>query len=583
STPKPNPAALAAARVLEFHFTPVHNAQLALWIEDNAGHFLATVALTEAVSARGIGNRPGASQMNSGFRWPYGRREGVLPVWAHRRQNAPGAKPFRRVIFQNRTSEGRASRTNPDHSRDDYFCLSFNRAAGTKDALDAVSCASVFTSDKGRFITEDDVALGYAEPYEDPLTHAGIMQPLSLHSLYPPRRDVSPCATGGDCNDHLDVAQFDSHTREVMPDIDAVSMATPKGDDPQQRLFSVPEAWAGGEYRACLEINVEGDHNGAYDEAHFPTPLTPEAAWDDWARDYGYPYRGQPSVVYCLPFALQSETEATFHTDQPEGSPGHWDTSAPGYGALTGMLGMTDDPINAPGSGADRLRRDAAGDRLVVLVKPAVTCASNAAPSGVDELALWQHPDDRRAHEWLELSFRAAGDDRGIFSYDVRVSDKPIVDDTSFMRGQPAKAASTAAEQLFVPASQPAGAPVQVALGGLTAETRYFVGVRAIDGCAMTGPISVAEFTTPKRIFATVTPCFVATAAYGTPLAAEIGALRRFRDRHLASHALGRAWVAAYHRYGPWLAERVRDDERLRAAARTLLAPAVAAARLLDN
>ena len=127
----------------------------------------------EAFVLRGIGNRPGATQMNSGFRWPYGRREGVLPVWAHRRLESPDAQPFRRVIFQNRSSEGFASRTSDDHSVDDYYCLSFDQSSTGRDALDAVTCASVFSSDKGRFMTKQDLTGGYGEPYEDPVTFAG--------------------------------------------------------------------------------------------------------------------------------------------------------------------------------------------------------------------------------------------------------------------------------------------------------------------------------------------------------------------------------------------------------------------------
>jgi hypothetical protein len=111
-------SAVLSPRVLEFRYTPAGNAQVAIWLENKAGEFLATVALTEAVATRGIGNRPGASQMNSGFRWPYGRREGVLPIWADRRASAPGARPFKRVIFQKRP-EGYASRLLPDASRDD--------------------------------------------------------------------------------------------------------------------------------------------------------------------------------------------------------------------------------------------------------------------------------------------------------------------------------------------------------------------------------------------------------------------------------------------------------------------------------
>src|SRR5690606_3797370 len=110
--------------------------------------FVTTLRLTDAVALRGIGNRTGASQMNSGYRWPYGRREGVLPVWAHRRASAPGASLFRTVMFQGR-DEGRAS--GGDSSVDNYFCLSFVKAASKQEALDAVSCASIFRSDKGRY------------------------------------------------------------------------------------------------------------------------------------------------------------------------------------------------------------------------------------------------------------------------------------------------------------------------------------------------------------------------------------------------------------------------------------------------
>src|SRR6185369_15119861 len=80
-----------APRVIEFRFTPTARAQIALWLERPDGTFLKTVFLTQAVGLRGIGNRPGAAEMNSGFHWPYGRREGALPIWAHRRAAAPGA------------------------------------------------------------------------------------------------------------------------------------------------------------------------------------------------------------------------------------------------------------------------------------------------------------------------------------------------------------------------------------------------------------------------------------------------------------------------------------------------------------
>src|SRR4051794_31330684 len=128
-------------RAIVLTFTPTERAQIAIWIEAADGTFLNTVGLTQAVSVRGIGNRPGSSQMNSGYHWPYGRREGVLPVWAHRRAAAPGAGQFPRVIFQNR-SEGWASRLCEDSTLDAYFCLSFTAESTRREGLDAISCAS---------------------------------------------------------------------------------------------------------------------------------------------------------------------------------------------------------------------------------------------------------------------------------------------------------------------------------------------------------------------------------------------------------------------------------------------------------
>ena len=172
-------AAWAASRAIALRFTPTGRAQIAIWVERPDGSFLATVGLTQAVSYRGIGNRPGATQMNSGYHWPYGRREGVLPIWAHRRAAAPGAGQFPRVIFQNRP-EGYASRTCEDSTLDKYFCLPFTGNTH-KDGLDAITCASPFNSDKGRVMRPADVNAGYSEPAE--MTGEGVRLPLSLLSF----------------------------------------------------------------------------------------------------------------------------------------------------------------------------------------------------------------------------------------------------------------------------------------------------------------------------------------------------------------------------------------------------------------
>lgn len=571
----------ARGEVLEFQFLPVRSAQIAVWLEAEDGTFLRTVALTEATARRGIGNRPGASQMNSGFRWPYGRREGVLPTWAYRRANAPGAAQFRRVIFQDRRAEGLASRTSNDYSRDDYFCLSFDRSRADRDALDAVSCASVFNSDKGRFMTDEDVAEGYAEPYEDITQGPGVPLPLSYHSAYPPRMDVGSCP--GSCFDHADVPTYADHARAVMPEIDTVSMATPAGEAVESLLFTVPPDWAPGQYQACIEINVEGDYNDTYNDRTYPTPVSPFDMWDSWATDYGYPYRGQPSVVYCTDIALGSGGSVGSSTAEPSGSVATWDTTGEDFGKLVGMEGMTDDPELAPGQGADRLRRMEDGSRFRVTTRPPASCESDAAPTGISGLRLRPHPELLHAHEWAEMTFAAADDDQGVFRYDARISSAPIEDETAFQRAEPAKAATLEAEAVSIPTEVAAGGEVSVEIGGLVENTRHWVGVRAFDSCDQAGPITVVEFQTPERQFTTVTPCFIATAAYGSPLAADIGALRRFRDKHLQSHALGRAAVRAYYAVGPDLAASVAASETLRDLVRTALRPVVWLTETLDD
>jgi hypothetical protein len=58
-------------------------------------------------------------------------------------------------------------------------------------------------------------------------------------------------------------------------------------------------------------------------------------------------------------------------------------------------------------------------------------------------------------------------------------------------------------------------------------------------------------------------PCFIATAAYGTALHEDIEVLRDFRDAYLTSNPAGRAFVKSYYDANPPLADVIRDNERL--------------------
>ncbi len=63
-------------------------------------------------------------------------------------------------------------------------------------------------------------------------------------------------------------------------------------------------------------------------------------------------------------------------------------------------------------------------------------------------------------------------------------------------------------------------------------------------------------------------PCFIATAAYGTPLHEDIDVLRNFRDEYLMSNLPGRAFVKIYYSSSPPLANVIRENEGLRTAVR---------------
>ena len=72
-----------------------------------------------------------------------------------------------------------------------------------------------------------------------------------------------------------------------------------------------------------------------------------------------------------------------------------------------------------------------------------------------------------------------------------------------------------------------------------------------------------------------VSPCFIATAAYGSYLAPEVNALRHFRDKYLMTNAAGRAFVAFYYAHSPPYAAYIAKHDDLRLATRLLLTPLV--------
>lgn len=75
--------------------------------------------------------------------------------------------------------------------------------------------------------------------------------------------------------------------------------------------------------------------------------------------------------------------------------------------------------------------------------------------------------------------------------------------------------------------------------------------------------------------------CFVATAAFGTELDGKIDVLRSFRDMYLQNHPVGQAFLSAYNKYSPPIADYVAGRPWLRSLVRILLLPVIGVVSLV--
>jgi hypothetical protein len=535
-------------RTVEVTFKPVKNLQIAVWVEDPLGNYVATLYVTRLTGTFGLANRVGNHFLHSAARFPYGRRDMVLPVWAHKRNktygfvtmggaagNSPAVCPNTIADGSKACDDGTIAFHAGVSSTEPFYCSpSGGTITQNAQGVDVVTCASGFFGSKGAYATDGRV------------------------SYYPPRADL----TSFNANDGPEARAFAS-----VNDLGAVSGATPQ----LQQLIDPPIRWrpfADGSYVIKVEMSLESDsntfHNYTYcvDDQDGGTPC-------GGFNSYGKDFIGQPSVVYSVPITVGADPDE------------QTSSSYEGYSEYVMSTGSTGKELppdmtisDMPGTGAGRLLDATDGGKTFRLrARSSPTCDPIGTPDGGTGCTPPQPPQNLTLTPGatsIDVSFASASTGAATNRFDVRYRDVAI-DDGSFTQANPADQTP--------PAPGEPGSTVTTTISGLKPQQNYYVAVRAFSTCDAPSGIAVASAQTSMQKFVVLHGCFIATAAYGTPMAKEIDALRTVRDRALLTNPLGRLAVAGYYALSPPMANAIATDERLRAGARALLRPIVDVAR----
>jgi hypothetical protein len=503
--------------------------QIAVWIESaDRTRFIDTLMVTNMVAARGIGNRPGLSNFVSSPKFPYGKRQMALPIWAYAR-----GVLYPSVIFQD-TNEERIGFHESCSSPDPYYC----RPMRSEDIVDAITCPSpIFNSSKGRFDT------------------------TLPKSYYPPRNDLASDVTGfisRDCDmigAGVPSCPLSAMAYGGMNDLDAVAAATPPYGQAYTGTWNIPGALPPGDYAVWVEINKEFDDNAAHNH-----PSVQDAGLAGYGLMGNF---GQPSVVYRVPIHIEGANPATAAQSQIEGY-SDWQ-------GANGAIIPRDDTISTanPGSGEARLLEIAgpAGmGRVQVALEqcgPVVCDPAPPPPAMVSNLNVAK--TDITASTAQVRFLHAGAANAPVAAYEIRYL---ATNDLTMTPEQ--FAGATRGPQVLPGLPDTSGL---VTLDSLKPSTHYVVGIRSQGPCMGQSDIALTEFTTSDMKFTQLSGCFIATAAYGSELEPEVAAMRTVRDQLRSQSALFTLAAELYYRSGPAAASVIRRSDTARTLARRFLAP----------
>ena len=77
--------------------------------------------------------------------------------------------------------------------------------------------------------------------------------------------------------------------------------------------------------------------------------------------------------------------------------------------------------------------------------------------------------------------------------------------------------------------------------------------------------------------------CFIATAAFGTPMAKQVEVLKQFRDQYLLTNTAGRYFVDNYYKFSPPVAGYIAENSALKSIVRVSLYPLIGFSYVMVN